>query len=207
MTYESDEEDQSVSQEAIRNHLEQSVQDGIQMIRDFIVDTDEVVVGVVAETKFNNDIHNIVIYTDEEPRPLSFITLFEQNLEASEAVANHIRKVLVSCGFEVVDEDGRAWEFEQNDMMTEMFDFISSEHTIAIASEYFSSDDAPYWSISISANEKEIEILRLEKVSDRSVGAVERQLAMFLAAMDKTVQISDGSRINIYGYVLSPLDV
>jgi hypothetical protein len=210
MPYDIDEnnEENAASQEAIRTHLEQAVQNGIQLIRDYIIDADEAWVKVVEETKFNKDIHNVVVFTSEEPNPLSFITLFEQDFKSSEIVADQIRELLVSCGFEIVNEDGSPWLYKNSDRMTEMFDFISAEHDVNISSEYVSSDESPHWLISLtSVNGKSIELLRLEKVSERSAGSVERQLAMFLAAMDKTVEVSDGSKINIYGYVLSPLDV
>tara|TARA_B100001778_G_scaffold334019_1_gene344026 strand:+ start:11991 stop:12620 length:630 start_codon:yes stop_codon:yes gene_type:complete len=209
MTEEQENADSRASHEAVRTHIEQTIQEGLQLIRDFLSHSADISVEVVQESKYNSDIHNVLIKTASEPKPLCFLTLFELDRQSSEDVADQLRMFLVACGYEVINPDNSHWDVpsQMSDAASKIFNFMSSPGDIHVSSEYEKTEDDAKWNIRLSLGENQVDILELRKMSNRSVAVIERQIAMLIGAMDRTVQTSDGTRLNIYGCIVSPLDV
>lgn len=186
----------------ICSHIERLLQNGIQTINDFLSNSSNgIIINVVPETKYDNRIHNIIAENTVDSKPLSFITLLDSDKNSAEDIANQIRAFLVACGHEVCDSNNTPWKApdHMSEGISGIFGLVSAFSSFKIVSE--NNEENSTWDIRLCCQEESVTLISEKSLSYRSASVIERQIAMFLAAMNKTVEVSDGTKINIYGCV------
>ena len=193
------------SHEAVKLYVEQSIQDSMQTVQDFISHSSEISVNVVKECEYSNKINNIVIEAKSEPKPLCCLTLFDFDSRSSEEVANQFRVFLVACGYEVINSDKTLWNMpkKESDAASSIFKFITKNEEMKIYSDQYDTEKR-CWKIFLSSKDGKVTLFDIKNAPLRSVAIIERQLAMIIGAMNKTVETSDGARLNMYGCISFP---
>lgn len=202
------EQEGKAAREALKSVIDSALQNALQSIKDYVSDSEEIRLELTQESKYSQDIYNVLVHNDDNLQPLSFLSLFEFDQEAAESVYHQMQVFLTACGFEVLEISGDAVIFSDKDAarIEKINDFVMTEQILSIKPEYIEKNDESCWSIRVFTDSKSVEILNLSKVSERSISILEKQLAIILASFEKTVEVSDSSRINMYGCVHSPLE-
>ena len=185
----------------IKNYIEESIQSKIQIIRDFLCSHSEITVRVVAESKYNDCIQNIVIDKKEESKPLCIITLIDSDKNFAEEVSDYVRILLVSFGYEVLNEEKKIWKVPECMLshVSELFDLIYKNSKLKL---FYEHDSINNWSkIILSSHDKSILLVNLKSMTVKYVHVVEKQLSLLIASMGKTIEATDGTKLNMYGCI------
>jgi len=201
-------EDTQKAMDALREHVEQTAQNAIQIINDYVYMSEYLSLESVQELKYSKRIFTVILSNPAKSKPLSIISLFDFSEDCVEKVLHQISIIFTACGFEIKKSDS-SYIFNESDSekILSLHNFMSNNIEISIFSEYDSQKENNECSLFLSALGEKIEIISIDSSSSKNIGVLEHQLSLFFAAIGKTVKISDGSVINNYGCVVSPVDV
>lgn len=200
--------DRKEAMDALRDHVEQTAQNAIQLISDYVYHSDSLSFSSIQELKYSKRIFTILLSNPSKSKPLSIISLFDFNENSVEDIVHQICIIFTACGFEI-KKDGSNYPFVKDEFSTilSLRDFILKNNEFSIFSEHGPQETDGKCSIFLSSFGEKIEIISTDNCNSKHIGVLERQLSLFFAAINNTVNISDGSIINNYGCVVSPVDV
>lgn len=196
------------TQNALREYIEETAQNAIQLISEYVCYSNSLSFQTVQELKFSKRIFTLLLLNESKPKPLSIITLFDFDEDAIKEILHQICLIFTASGFEIKDDE-KNYPLTKEDSASVllMYNFLSVNKEFSIFSEYNSQEKENKCSLCLSSGDKKIEIISIDNSDSKYVGMLERQLSLFFAAIGKTVNISDGSIVNNYGCVVSPFDV
>lgn len=192
--------------EEINKYIIASIQNAVQSISEFLSTGNEITLKINCDIKHNFKMNTITAYSKSTPVPLNIVRLFSVKDEICEEIANQIRILMIACGYEILDNNESSWKIPKHlsSRIAELFECLSASTSLTVFTYAQSGEKR---GLKITSGTKEALLISADEISERSIGVVERQVALLLASMNKTVQISDGSKLNVYGCVSSPFEL
>lgn len=186
----------------IASHIEKSIQYATQIISDFFCNSSEgISISVIEESRCNNGIYNIVAENFIDANPIVLVTVFESNKEISEKIADQIKAFMTACGYDILNSNKDSWKVPDymSNNVSDIFALMSNNSYFKMNSTHCKENNT--WSIELlTENEpKSVNIICQNNLSYNSASIIERQIAILVASMNRTVETKDGVKINIYG--------